>query len=620
MLSTTGAISNVSVMGQTSCTSIGNSVSTFRKWSSSKAISTVAEPTGKWEKFLLVIESIGAVIGLADAAVSEAENVMTGVQKGADSAAKVAQALINQSEDACNKAKSDAAAILATLKSQMNATQLAALTDYEAKVAAAQACWTDADTGITALKDARDLARTKCQTETETLKTAAITAKTTEYTAAKTAAATSQTALEAILTTLNTPEAKKYQAMVTACKAYRDARDTNDEVIRNANYTKWWVTDGYLGSGVTEARTVMSTIKAVAGWLNLLLSLIGFIKELLQKSHEEAHFGRAGKTFNAVAPQLSTTAKVYGFGITAPTGAGAAALAKFKPASIRHTVGSDGTMTMYGKERVLVHSPLLVLSGAPSYPEDDAAATAAMTADLTDAGINLGPATSATKHKDGSVIVVAEKNALVLGKVGVEVNGLTKATVASQAEVLLSAKKQPAMSPGGMRMPAMADTPESKLVAKQDGTLLLDATDSITARAIKTLTLKVCKGTTPPSCTLEAKDTGCVTLTTTDSITMTGDKKLSLAAKTAATLELDAAAKKLAAKAGSTELTMADPAGLDAKAGDAKLKLSSTVAALVYSRNGIEATPDGVSIGGPKIVVAGTAEVEISAKGRVLLG
>jgi type VI secretion system VgrG family protein len=475
MLSTGGAISNLSVMGQSSVSSVGTTINAFRAFSASRVISTVAQPTNKWKAFLLGVKAVDACFGVLTSLLTEAENIAKAVANGADVAAKALKAANNAAQETyatnANAAASGRADLEAVANTALNPT--AELQAYDEAVTAL----TKQEVTLNKLKVKLDAAKLNpsFQGQTIAMLEAKVAAAQAEYASLKVTMKAKAALLDAKLILLAAePDpvgaaATAQQGKLTAYDAFLAKKEETDAPIRNAAATKAWVTTGYVGQTLTGLRTTVKVIQGAAGWFNLLLSLISLIKQLKGKFHEEGQWARAALNLTDVGSQLAPSAKTFGFGIahTPPAKPGdAIGLPELTAPDDRHTVGSKGTMTMFGSKRVLVHSPLLVLSGAPNL------GAAAAAAEIVKEGVLLG---TEAAHDKGSVIAVAEHDVLLTAKHEAELNGKEKACVASNTEVLVSAKPKAILVPG-----SDAEAPQTKKEAKVElnakGEMLLEAT------------------------------------------------------------------------------------------------------------------------------------------------
>ena len=633
MTSTFGAVSNLSVMGQSTVSSIGATVSAFRAFSASNVISTVAEPTTGWAKFLLSLEAVGALAGIADGILKEVENISEMIQTGADDAAagsELVTKIAEQKYQAASDQKDGTVADLPALPTALDAngdpevvkdangndTAADLRTSYEAHNDELEALFLELD-------ELRGDHRTAVDTHMTVIaadKQKEIDAKEAEIARKKAILEAAESRLESELTAIRdnpatTASEKKaaedYLNMMTAATAFRQQKAQDAEVKQNTDDITAWLSDeGYVGGSLKTIRTVFDIVGNVAGWFNMLCQLISFIKEVKEKFHEEGQWARSALTFKDIVPQIQADPKSYGFGIDLKAGEAANAavpLTGIMPATQRHTIGSKGTMTMFGDKRAFIHSPLVVLSGTTTMSD------AELTADLLKEGILIG---SEAPHTSGSVVTVAEKDALVLAKEKAELNGVMKTVVASQTEVLLSAT-EPKLSLLGV--PSNDKGPEAKMIARNNGSLEMSGHRYAQMKALSESDKTVAMVT--------AHKEGSVTVIADEKIAGETKGEIKLEAAKSAELLADTVSLFLDGTGGQAELAtfktslcLSDSDGATISASPSEFYVNSTKAALTLPNGVVGIDAAGVTVAGLKIEVAADTEVVVSGKVRTCIG
>jgi hypothetical protein len=336
------------------------------------------------------------------------------------------------------------------------------------------------------------------------------------------------------------------------------------------------LTTGDTCQNLAYARSALAICKTGITLFNSAVTLYGFVQDLKTKAiEEEAQWLKAIETYLPITPQA------------APLAAGVGLAPQVPPEVLRHTLGSDGNTTVFGKKRLFLQSPVLVLSGSGAVGD---------------------PTADPPKLPDntGKLLLLAETKALLLSRDTAEINGDQKTFVASNHAVEIRAENK--VIPG---QPATLKTESTGATGiKSDARIDVEVAQAANAGVIAVST------GADQSITLDqaAKKT---TIAAYEAFELTATKTARLlAGASAVSLSLDAEAEggTLLAKAGSWQLEMMGANGINLGKPGARLLLGASTA-ILDGGNRSQAIVQGKSVD-----LKASTDATITANGKILLG
>ncbi|MFT3768020.1 MAG: type VI secretion system tip protein TssI/VgrG [Minicystis sp.] len=491
ILTTLGASSTLASTGVSTMTSFNSALTVFKSFNESGAISTVAKKPGPWVGKLAIAKSVvkivDVLVGLSDVIVQDVQNVYALRKANADAENQRKLAAVDTATNnlvtAQNAELAAKTALLAAFPADPAppaAQPKAALTALiDAYNAAVKKLADDEKALFTTTKD-RDTAQRKGQDGVVAQKNEAIGIAATDpanstkatrdgqqidaYGQAQTVALDRwaidgteppaadkkkalDDALQALIDGANANPPTVTAAIGAAALAYKNAvqaaRDLVDplsqanrdqvasqKALDDINYD---ITTGDTYQNLSYARSALAIAKTGIALFNAVVTLYGFVQDLKTKAlEEEAQWLKAIATYTPISPQAAPLAPAVKLEAQVP------------PETVRHTLGSNGNTTVFGKKRLFLHSPLVVVSGS---------------GDVGD------PTADPPKLPDttGKLVLIAETKTLVLSKDTAEINGEQKTYVASNTAVEILA--------------------ENKVVPATKATLKAESTGAMTIRS-----------------------------------------------------------------------------------------------------------------------------------------
>ncbi len=605
VLTTTGASSTVASTGVANISSFDGMLAAIGAFRSGGSISSVAEKPGPWATILMGVGLVEALAGEAATILGLVKDAWAVVLAGLETEQALAAAELNQATDDClatDKAEEDARkALLGDPVPPDKAALEAALDDYDAAVADRDAKYDELKT----LKEERDAAGHDDMTATYDAKVAEIGvahASTTDKSGSGKEAEVQEAGwaidgteppagdkkkkvIDELAKLSNQSEAAAYLATFDAKADHKTALDTatekNDRLTRRLDDQKWKNESGPGAQGIAVADQVLEGIQTLTGLYSAVVALIGTVKDLFSKLKEEAEYGQAAMSFNDVRPTGTDNAKAAGIGLG------------IKPEKTRHELGSTGNLTVHADKRAFVRSPTLVISAMTALEEKTAIAAV-----LTNAALKLPVPTLKAPAVDGTLALLAEKNAFLLSKDKVEVSAKTKTVLSSQAALELLTQAAPAAPTKLVPNPVRPD-PTVKVDALVAGELNQFAKEKVLLKTSDDHKLEL--GETAKLITMQSKDKISVEAATEAKL-FVSNTALKLTAGTAEMLS-NTGKMLLRLKETSAQLGVKD-SHLLIKDNMARLKNSSSMLGLKAS---------GGILKSAKVTVKGTASVKLDA-------
>lgn len=628
ILTTLGASSTLATTGVSTMTSFNSALTVFKTFSESGAITTVAKKPGPWVGKLAIAKSVvkivDVLVGLSDVILQNVQNVYALRKAAADAENQRKLAAV---DTATNNLVTAQNAELAAKKALIAALAAAGVTDtltplVDAYNAAVKKLADDEKAVFTTIKE-RDAAQRKGQDGVVAQKNEALGLAATDPTkstkatrdgveidaygqeqtvkldrwaidGAEPPAADKKKALDDALQALiagaaATPPTVN-AAVGAAALAYKNAAQAAKNLVdplsqanrdqvasqKSLDDISYDITTGDTCQNVSYARNALAIAKTGIALFNAVVTLYGFVQDLKTKAlEEEAQWTKAIATYTPILPETAALASAVGLEPQVP------------PEIVRHTLGSNGNTTVYGKKRLFLHGPLVVVSGSGDVGDPTA----------------VPPKLPNTT---GKLLLLAETKALLLSKETAEINGDQRTVAASNHAVEILAENK--LVPGTAATIKIASTGATKVQSKTRIDVEVDEVANAGVFKLKTCadqSLELDQAT--KKTTLKAHEAFELSASKTAKL-LAGANKVTL------TLDADTDGGSLQAKMGVWHLKMSADNGVNLGAGGARLLLQEGSVIVDGGRR------SAVEVRGKSISLDTASDAKITANGKILLG
>ena len=452
MLETYGSSSSVALSGSNSFGAVTNTISLIHEYRSSGSISTLAEKPCLIAKVTGVAEIMSSLVevasGVLEATKSGYEARLAQLKKDAIVAQRASQARFERLEKlrASTKAASAAAKANLGLNAALTEGNKNLVDEYNEKQEAYESAQRDLMSNEEFLRDALKGEAAGTYAGEIALYKASVAKSKAALTAARTERDAARTKLTTELTKYNEEEKKKAEDDKTysktsgaAAQAYLDALSAKDppgtgdaEATLDAAVDRDWsgwtddsnpqrkydmqveeLETGKTGINLKKAATFFQTFNVAKVLFSDVMAIVALVKALKEKVEEMKEMAEVDKMVIASKPQTKAAAAFS-------RAATAAANFKFP---IRHTVGSEGDMLVYGEDNLFAWGNHATLMGKDSLVAVSktmlwlvSEGKAELAADdgvwITSAakGVNVKSNTVSAVATDGSVTVTSDKD------------------------------------------------------------------------------------------------------------------------------------------------------------------------------------------------------------------